>query len=96
VNLDLLVTTLLGAGGAGLLAAVYRVVQSWRTDKASNEGTLIERLDARLKDAEARCDRLSRERDADRERAMRFRLLAVAKGATQDELREAGAVNGRS
>lgn len=80
------VLLLLGGGGVALLSGVYRVIQSYRSDRANSEGTLIERLDARLKDAESRCERLVRERDTAREQALQYRLLAIAKGATAEEL----------
>lgn len=105
MDVNALVAALFGAGGTGFLAAVWQVVRSYRSDKVVNEASLIERLDRRLKDAEQQRDeiakeadrdrdRLTRERDGAREQAMRYRLLAIARGATQAELLEAGKLDG--
>lgn len=89
MDVNLFIAALFGAGGTGFIAAIWQVVRSYRSDKAVSEGTLIQRLDTRLKDAEHRCDRLADERNTAREQAVRYRLLAIDKGATIDELNRA-------
>lgn len=83
---ELLVAILGGSGATAFVAALYRVVQSYRADRANSEGTLVERLDARLKAAEKRVDELAVERDRAKEKAMRYRLLAIELRATDDQL----------
>jgi hypothetical protein len=90
VSTDLLIAILGGSGGTAFVAALYRVVQTYRADRANSEGTLVERLDTRLQAAEKRMDELTTQRDKAREEATRYRLLAIAKGATPAELAEAG------
>lgn len=71
IDLNLLVTFLFGAGGAGAVAGVMNVIKTLRSGKIENEETLIRRLDAankaqgeRSEAAEKRADEAEKEAEA--------------------------------
>ena len=68
IDLNVLVTFLFGAGGAGAFAGILNVVKTLRSGKIENEETLIRRLDAankaqgeRTNAAEKRADEAEKE-----------------------------------
>jgi hypothetical protein len=91
VDLNLLVTFLFGAGGAGAVTGILNVIKTMRSGKIENEETLIRRLDTdnqkqaiRAEAAEKRADQAEKEaeeyriqRNAAREELARLRWFLI-------------------
>lgn len=80
IDLNLLVTLLFGAGGAGAVAGIQSVVKTLRSGKIENEETLIRRLDndnksqQKLREAaEDKADRAEKESEEYRKQRNRAR-----------------------
>lgn len=94
IDLNVLVTFLFGAGGAGAIAGVINVFKTLKSGKIENEETLIRRLDAdnkaqqrRAQEAEKRAEDAEKEAEAYRlqrnkaqEDLARIRWYMISKG----------------
>ena len=97
MDLNLLVTLIFGAGGAGAIAGVLNVIKTLRSGKIENEETLIKRLDADnqkqqslREEADARAEKASKEaedyrkqRNAAQEELARLRWHYINKTGEQ-------------
>lgn len=92
-QLNTLITVIFGAGGALFLRSAFAAVRGWRADTALSEETMIGRLNRSNKELTEQWNALVAERDGlfeDRSLAMeiaqRYRMLAIHKGASKEEL----------
>lgn len=91
IDLNVLVTFLLGAGGTGALAGIINVVKTIRGGKIENEENLIKRLDTdnrkqqelreaaeeRAEEAEKEAEEYRKKRNEALERTARLRLFII-------------------
>lgn len=91
IDLNVLVTFLFGAGGAGAVAGILNVIKTLRSGKIENEETLLKRLDAanksqgertnlaekRADEAEREAEEYRRQRNSAREQLARIRYYVL-------------------
>lgn len=93
MNVDQVLTLLLGAGGAGGLAGIYNVWRTSKKGKLEDEETLIKRLDKDNKDKDSSIDRLEKDQSKLRaqrnkvwDQAARYRRALIAHGVDDSQL----------
>lgn len=73
IDLNLLVTFLFGAGGAGAVAGVMNVIKTLRSGKIENEETLIRRLDVDNRNQQKRAEEAEKAKDEAEKEAEGYR-----------------------